>query len=449
MSVLVFVGPTVPVETCRQVLDATYLPSVSQGDVYRAALDRPRAIGIIDGFFERIPAVWHKEILWAMARGVHVFGAASMGALRAAELAAFGMIGVGAIFEAFRDGRLQDDDEVTIVHGEAADGYPAASVAMVDIRATLAAAESAGIISLSTLTALVGIGKSLFYPERSFPNLIERARGTALPSAEVDAFEAWLPGGRVSQKREDALAMLRVMSEWQEGAQPPLSVDYHFEHTDVWEQVVNRSGRQFAAARPDVQPPQLLLEELGLDRDSYDRAVGGAFARALALAEADRHDIEVGATLVNEAVTALRRQHALVEPDALSRWIAQQELELGEFGELVEQEAKIGWVRTMYGPDVVRCLPDWLRASGRYRVVADRARDKQRVLAAHGLETPSLLEAPLAEAELLRWFFEEQRGTQVPARLDLHAYAVGFANRAALVQALLREYYYVTLSNSA
>jgi hypothetical protein len=295
----------------------------------------------------------------------------------------------------------------------------------------------------------VAIGKGLFYPERSYPNLIERARDTALPSAELDALEAWLPDGRVSQKREDALAMLRVMNEWEAQAEPPLSVDYHFEHTDVWEQVVSRSGRQLAAARPDFQPHQLLLEELALDRDAYDRAVGGALARALALAEAERHDIDVGVTLVNEAVTVLRRQHALVDPDALSRWIALQELDLEQFSELVEQEAKIGWVRTMYAPDMVRCLPDWLRASGRYRVVADRARDKQRVLAAYGLETPSLVEAPVDEAALLKWFFEDQRGTHVPARLDLHAHAVGFANRAAFVRAALREYYYVTLSNSA
>ena len=47
-----------------------------------------------------------------MAAGTQVFGAASMGALRAAELAPFGMIGVGAIFAAYRDGRLTGDDEV-------------------------------------------------------------------------------------------------------------------------------------------------------------------------------------------------------------------------------------------------------------------------------------------------------------------------------------------------
>ena len=70
----------------------------------RSSATRPRAVGIIDGYFQQVPSVWHKEILWAMAQGVHVFGSASMGALRAAELAPFGMRGVGLIFEAYRDG---------------------------------------------------------------------------------------------------------------------------------------------------------------------------------------------------------------------------------------------------------------------------------------------------------------------------------------------------------
>src|SRR6185295_18286818 len=117
-------------------LAAIYLPPVSQGDVYRLARLGPRAIGIIDGYFDRVPAVWHKEILWALARGIHVFGSASMGALRAAELAAFGMLGVGEIFEAFRDGVLDDDAEVAVAHGQAESGYRATSEAMVNVRAT-------------------------------------------------------------------------------------------------------------------------------------------------------------------------------------------------------------------------------------------------------------------------------------------------------------------------
>jgi hypothetical protein len=89
--VVVFLGPTLSHDDARDVLDAEYLPPAAHGDVLRAALRRPRAIALVDGVFERVPAVWHKEILFALSEGIHVYGAASMGALRAAELDAFGM----------------------------------------------------------------------------------------------------------------------------------------------------------------------------------------------------------------------------------------------------------------------------------------------------------------------------------------------------------------------
>jgi hypothetical protein len=36
----------------------------------------PAAIAIIDGVFAQAPGVRHQEILWAMSKGVHVYGAA-------------------------------------------------------------------------------------------------------------------------------------------------------------------------------------------------------------------------------------------------------------------------------------------------------------------------------------------------------------------------------------
>ena len=119
MSVYVFTGPTISASEANRELDAIYLPPAAEGDVCLVTLQRPHAIGIIDGYFQSVPTVRHKEILWAMSRGIHVFGSASIGALRAAELAAFGMEGVGTIFELYRDGVLEDDDEVAIAHGPA------------------------------------------------------------------------------------------------------------------------------------------------------------------------------------------------------------------------------------------------------------------------------------------------------------------------------------------
>ena len=104
MTTVVFLGPTLAPRDATFLLAADYLPPACQGDIYRAVRDRrPVAIGLVDGVFQQAPAVWHREILWALTRGVHVFGAASMGALRAAELAPFGMQGVGRVFEAYRD----------------------------------------------------------------------------------------------------------------------------------------------------------------------------------------------------------------------------------------------------------------------------------------------------------------------------------------------------------
>ena len=62
------------------------------------------------------------------------FGASSMGALRAAELHTFGMRGVGEIFERYRDGVLEDDDEVAVSHASADHAYRELSVAMVNLR---------------------------------------------------------------------------------------------------------------------------------------------------------------------------------------------------------------------------------------------------------------------------------------------------------------------------
>jgi hypothetical protein len=179
--IYVFVGPTLSAEEARKELDAVYLPPAAQGDVYRAARERPEAIGLIDGYFERVPAVWHKELLWAMAEGIHVYGSASMGALRAAELAPFGMRGFGATFEAFLHGDLEDDDEVAVMHAPAEEGYRPLSEAMVNIRATLASAERAEVRCSAFL-------------KRSFFMDSKRARsrgGVVATSPSSMRFELW------------------------------------------------------------------------------------------------------------------------------------------------------------------------------------------------------------------------------------------------------------------
>jgi hypothetical protein len=241
MTVFVFLGPSLPLEEARQELDAVYLPPVAQGDIIRLMRRKPDLIGIIDGFFEGVPAVWHKEILHAMAKGAHVLGASSMGALRAAELHPFGMEGVGAVYEAFRDGRLDDDDEVAVTHGPAELGYTPLSEAMVNIRRTLSDALTHGIVTEPTRERLEQLAKMLHYKDRTFSNVIELAREHGLARAELDRFVLWLPSGRIDQKREDAIALLRTLRQRLKAGVAPKTVRYHFEHTTLWERAVREA----------------------------------------------------------------------------------------------------------------------------------------------------------------------------------------------------------------
>jgi hypothetical protein len=232
MNIILFTGPSLPPDLAAHRLKAKCLPPVSQGDVYRASLERPSIIGIIDGYFRSVPSVWHKEILWALSQGITIYGSASMGALRATELAAFGVIGVGWIYEAFRDGTLVDDDEVAIEHGPAELGYACTSEAMVNIRRTLWAAENAGIISPVTRHSLEDYAKSLYYPMRTYPKILSGVRGIEQP--EIRALSAWLPSGQVNQKRDDALSMLAEIQKVVVSGVRPGPVDFIFEPTDMW-----------------------------------------------------------------------------------------------------------------------------------------------------------------------------------------------------------------------
>ena len=239
MKAIVFVGPTVLRDEAMRVLDATYCPPVAQGDVLRAAQLGPPLIGIIDGFFEGVPAVWHKEILYALTLGIPVLGSASMGALRAAELWPFGMEGVGSVFEAFRDGRLEDDDEVAVTHGPAELGYPLLSEAMVDIRRTLSDAVAQRVISCETQDALACRAKRLHYKDRSFGVIISATMETGEHAGDLVRLRDWLPGGRVSQKRLDAVEMLKVARERLCCGPASVSVPrFYFERTALWERSV-------------------------------------------------------------------------------------------------------------------------------------------------------------------------------------------------------------------
>jgi hypothetical protein len=250
MSAVIFSGPSLPPSAVSDVAGIEWRPPVRQGDVYLAALAGPAIIGIIDGYFEIVPTVWHKEILWAMARGIHVVGGASIGALRAAELADFGMKGVGSVYEQYRDGRLTDDDEVAVLHGPEEVGYVQVTQAMVNVRATIDRALKLGVIAPELAASLVRIAKSLFYKDRTYEAIIRAASQHGLAPAALDRFVNWLPTGCIDQKRIDAVSLLEDVTAHLGDGVNPMQVSYRFAHTFAWEDARQRIESSARAAQP-------------------------------------------------------------------------------------------------------------------------------------------------------------------------------------------------------
>lgn len=235
MSAIIFLGPSAPLRAARTILDADYRPPVRHGDIWRALDEKPVAIGVIDGVFEQEPAVWHKELLEALVSGVHVFGASSMGALRAAELHPFGMRGVGAIFERFRDGVWEDDDEVALRHGPPETGYVGLSEPMANVRFTLEAALGADVVDADDARLILNAAKAVFYPERDWKRIDAAAAEAGLGSPVVERFAAWRAEGRVDQKRRDALMMLAEMKAFLDANPAPHAPRFDFARTNLAE----------------------------------------------------------------------------------------------------------------------------------------------------------------------------------------------------------------------
>lgn len=256
MKTCVFLGPTLPTsEVARYLTEVEVLPPVQAGSVRRALHQGFTQIGIIDGYFEQVPTVWHKEILYAMSVGARVYGGSSMGALRAAELHSLGMIGVGAIFAAYRDGELEDDDEVAVVHAPADAGFAELSTAMANLRFGLRRARELGIIAPATEAQLVALAKGRYYAERSWKALFHEAkRSRVTDDAELAALVAWVEATRPNQKRDDACLLLTRMAEDRLRDEPAPKASFTFETTEHWVQAENALKARLRAAAPAASP---------------------------------------------------------------------------------------------------------------------------------------------------------------------------------------------------
>ncbi|MDK2891661.1 MAG: TfuA protein [Methanohalophilus sp.] len=208
---LIFAGTSISFEEARSILDVDYQPPVRRGDLGKIT-SRYDIIGIIDGIFYDRAAVGHREILEVMKKGTTVVGGCSMGALRACELDRHGMIGSGSIYGWYRDGVIEDDDEVAVATNP--DTYEPISLPLVNIRQTFLAAMDEGLIDNNEYESLMKIAKAMHYSLRSYLGIIKPAEKEGkLTPQQAGILLDYCKNNEVDVKKEDAIAVIRKVGE--------------------------------------------------------------------------------------------------------------------------------------------------------------------------------------------------------------------------------------------
>jgi hypothetical protein len=171
-QVYVFVGPsltrTVAWPHCVQTLGPA-----SRGVLLEEEYPPDCVVVLIDGAFMQIPPPSHLELLTLLMRGVRLIGAASIGALRAAELSDYGMIGRGTIFKAVKSGLLKDDAEVAV--GMDPYNYSPTTIPLINVRRLLGIAHEQGQDARVLRKALLAAG-NVFFLERTRARLLRAWR---------------------------------------------------------------------------------------------------------------------------------------------------------------------------------------------------------------------------------------------------------------------------------
>jgi hypothetical protein len=409
---VVFLGPTLTHQQARQILpDAVLLPPAAMGDVLAACGEyRPRSISLVDGYFMSRMSVFHKELVYALSEGVWTLGAASMGALRAAECAAFGMIGIGSIYAGLASGEIEDDDEVALTHADEASGFRPLSEAMVTIRATLGAALAEGLVSTGEHDGLVRLQKERWFPDRRLAAVTADAVALGFDQNRAAALTSWLRAHVVDPKRADALELLHHVRTLPDGPIPEqdrptlvasapfsatLARDQRVSTAEGWPVTFDRM-RRHAALHDDDYDDVMLAARLARAVTELSLLVGGPPTSA-ELAEGRLRLAE----LVDVAVDGL---------DDRLRELDMDDRSIGDMATAHAHQLRVArsWLGRRPQGMITADFVDELRRRGRYDDL------KRRTAIEHAAAADVVFDPPPDHHAVLRTFAALQAWSEVP-----------------------------------
>ena len=207
-KIIIYAGLSLSFSEAKEILNSDdnneviYKRPIQRGDLSLAVKENPDIIGIIDGVFHQNSAVGHKEILNAIKKGIEVYGASSMGALRASELDTLGMTGIGYVYNQYASGEVDSDDDVAAMLDS--ETLEALSEPLINMKYVFTNAVAENIITEDEKDELLQIAKETFYPKRNYAQTL---RSSSLDNDKKDKLIDFI---RTSPdiKKEDAKKLL-------------------------------------------------------------------------------------------------------------------------------------------------------------------------------------------------------------------------------------------------
>jgi TfuA protein len=210
---IIFLGPSLSHEKARKIFQADFRGPAKKGDLLRASgdIDDSTIVCLVDALFLQDYPPSPIEVYQLMLnKNIKLYGAASLGALRAVELEKFGMIGMGKIFELYKKGKLTADDEiaVTFVEGE----HQLQSEAMIDIRFNLFLAHRMGIINEITKKTIAKVAKNIYFPYRNYTDILDQTeKQYPAISKDLKSFRTYIIKNRQSLKERDTIKLINYV----------------------------------------------------------------------------------------------------------------------------------------------------------------------------------------------------------------------------------------------
>lgn len=435
-KILVYLGPSLSLAKAKEILpQAIFRPPAKKDDITSDVVNlAPEAILLIDGELRQNLSPGHKELVYALQYPSvkAVYGAASMGALRAAELDFLGMIGVGQIYQWYRDGVTEDDSEVVLNYNVIAAGlvYQPLTVPLVDIRAGVEHYQRRS----QNPEMLEAVGK--FFNRMQATYYMDRTE-TFCQEVWEDCNHSASNYPCMPQKELDAIELLTEFSLYSpkpELAATPAHLSQAFQALYDRDRRINIGGQ--------LIPQQHIDSYVMLHNPEYERISWDSANQELALVLCNALFVTVSFEEVERESNRFQQRCGIETKEDFECMLQNNGWTRAEYDRLMIQNARIRKLQHSFTVSKqlrrnTRAILDYLRTHQAFDYWALQAAQKEAVIAAKGIDDWGGIDLEKSAWNMLGEHFETE-GLELKSSREEYLLETGFSNQNELAVALTR-----------